>query len=327
VKGLLGTNFGESLRKLLGYDGKGPLPSVTHYLLAGLPSSNIVTTNYDVLIEDTYKYMKKIAFTISKPSDVVKIPISDYHTNILKIHGDINSPDEIIISKDDYDNFFDKRPAVAALLKGLLLNRSFLFLGYSLRDPNLKAIIDEVGQLLQDSKRPCYAIVFDADQNDIIQWNNKGVHILKLSGFTNLEKTFNLWRFIDQLQLSYFSSQGAWLAPDSGDFIPQDMDTNLKSNLETIKNSIVELSNNLKDDPIIMDFALPFLTLGSKYGLTLPPGKWKMIADHYGKRTITESNILNQLKALVVSLEMSCGRGEEVYLKEIEQLSNKHFLT
>lgn len=107
---------------------------------------------------------------------------------MLKIHGDISTPHDIVLTKTDYDNYFQKRPAVSTLLKGnahdhnffntqkgLLLNRTFLFVGYSLRDLNLQIILNEVSSLLKDAKRPAYAVVFEATQAEIQHWKDQGI--------------------------------------------------------------------------------------------------------------------------------------------------------
>ena len=94
--------------------------------------------------------------------------------NVLKIHGDISCPDEIVLTRSDYESYFTKRPAVSTLLKGLLLNRTFLFIGYSLRDINLQIILNEVSSLLKDARRPAYAVLFDASDSDIEHWAKQG---------------------------------------------------------------------------------------------------------------------------------------------------------
>jgi len=57
---------------------------------------------------------------------------------VVKLHGDAAHPDEVVLSRDDYDEFFARRPALALLLEGLLLNRTFSSPAYSLRDPNFR---------------------------------------------------------------------------------------------------------------------------------------------------------------------------------------------
>jgi hypothetical protein len=61
------------------------MPSLTHYLISGLPMRDVVTTNYDPLLEAALKALKVAAFAISEPSDVARAPTGQFHTNVLKV--------------------------------------------------------------------------------------------------------------------------------------------------------------------------------------------------------------------------------------------------
>lgn len=74
------------LREALGFTSTHkPMPSLTHYLISGLPMRDVVTTNYDPLLEISLKALKVAAFTISEPSDVARAPTGQFHTNVLKV--------------------------------------------------------------------------------------------------------------------------------------------------------------------------------------------------------------------------------------------------
>jgi hypothetical protein len=253
-----------------------------------------------------------------------------HHTNVLKIHGDLSTPEEIVLTRTDYDRYFEHRPAVATLLRGLLLNRTFVFIGYSLRDPNLNIILNEVRSLLKDARRPCYAIVFEATEEEVRNCKDQGIFILRLLGETSTQKTIFLWQFLDLLQMKYFSSQGAWLAPDSIDFLPADIPLDHKQILESLKTNLTNLALkviNHQTSSEMIDFAMPFLALGAKHGLTLNTNVWEIIAAHYkNKKPSMESDLILSMASTIEALEQSCGKGEQKYLDEIDNIQKRLFM-
>ena len=81
---------------------------------------------------------------------------------MVKLHGDAAEPGAIVLCRDDYDEFFERRPAMALLLEGLMLNRTFLFVGYGLRDPNFRQVFGRVGRMLREAHRPAFATSFES---------------------------------------------------------------------------------------------------------------------------------------------------------------------
>jgi hypothetical protein len=114
-----------------------------HKILARLPIYTYWTTNYDKLIERSLeltgkiadvKYTKKhLAFTKPK-RDVV----------VYKMHGDIDHPDEAILTKDDYESYHVKMDQFITALSGDLVSKTFIFIGFSFSDPNLDYILSRV---------------------------------------------------------------------------------------------------------------------------------------------------------------------------------------
>lgn len=57
------------------------------------------------------------------------------------MHGDINDPPSIILKESDYIDYEQTHTLISTFIKSLLINSTFLFLGYSLNDNNLNLII------------------------------------------------------------------------------------------------------------------------------------------------------------------------------------------
>ena len=110
-----------------------------HSLVAKIPQiSTVFTTNYDRLFEIAYKNIT--VFTGTRFSKSVRgIP------DLYKIHGDTSDPDSIIITSLDYARFYGNLGTVLwGKIKGLLAEKSAIFVGYSLEDKNIQDVFEKV---------------------------------------------------------------------------------------------------------------------------------------------------------------------------------------
>jgi len=119
-----------------------PSYSITHSLLASLQITEIVTTNYDRLYEavcnDTEKAIAVLPYDTTENSN----------RWILKLHGDINHPEDIVLTREDYLRYQDRREALTGIVQALLLTKHMLFVGFSLQDDNFHKIMDAVRKAL-----------------------------------------------------------------------------------------------------------------------------------------------------------------------------------
>lgn len=92
-------------------------PHANHKLLAQLPVQTVWTTNYDRLLEDGYKSVRKRVdakitesnLSQSKPGrDVV----------LYKMHGDIEQPQNAVLTRRDYDRYSVTHGLFTEALKG-----------------------------------------------------------------------------------------------------------------------------------------------------------------------------------------------------------------
>ncbi len=120
-------------------------PSNWHALIDDLNPQIIITTNYDKLLEwqstDTYT----IDTYASTGLDSV---IRNGETVVLKIHGDISRAHEdkndIVLSISDYARARREGRAAFELLKAVFLTHTTLFIGYSMNDPDLQIILEDL---------------------------------------------------------------------------------------------------------------------------------------------------------------------------------------
>lgn len=102
----------------------------------------ILTTNYDTFIEDSYNEIS--TYEIHKyigQNGFFKNTFG--YSEIYKIHGCVSEPNEIIITKDDYEKFDKNSVLISARIISLLIHSPIIFLGYSLTDTNVRKIIKD----------------------------------------------------------------------------------------------------------------------------------------------------------------------------------------
>jgi hypothetical protein len=112
--------------------------SLQHGLLTSLPSSEAVTTNFDNLFEQA-------ARTANRPLAV--LPADPRAANgqwLLKLHGSVEHPEHIVLTRADYLDMPRQYGALIGLVQGMFLMRHMMFIGYSLQDEDFQELIHEV---------------------------------------------------------------------------------------------------------------------------------------------------------------------------------------
>jgi hypothetical protein len=119
------------------------MPTMNHRILARLPIQTYWTTNYDKLLERALEEAKKVP-DVKYALKQLPVTRPDRNVVVYKMHGDIDHPAEAIITKDDYEAYPLKMSAFVSALRGDLVEKTFLFLGFSFTDPNIDYILSRV---------------------------------------------------------------------------------------------------------------------------------------------------------------------------------------
>ncbi len=117
-------------------------------LLRNVVIDGVITTNFDPLLEVLFPQFRvfvgqeELLF-----EDVMSVG------EIYKIHGSHEEPDSLVLTKEDYDKFGRENPVLAAKLMTVFVEHPVLFLGYSLSDPNVAAILQAIVGCLKTPER------------------------------------------------------------------------------------------------------------------------------------------------------------------------------
>jgi hypothetical protein len=162
-------------------DGKRPSPVVR--ALAGLDFPLVVTTNYDRLFEQALRGHGKDPQVVSYSAEAATLDEGDDPTEhrpfIFKMHGDVDHPESIVITDEDYIQFVlrmgdrDTRGAIPTILSYRFKVWPTLFIGYSLKDYNLRLLFKTLRWKIDKARTPAtYAVYFSPDPLVLSVWQD-----------------------------------------------------------------------------------------------------------------------------------------------------------
>lgn len=139
------------------------LMSGPHVELANLGASEIYTTNYDDIIEQTYKKLGLTVSSVILPKDVA-LAHQD-RTQVVKYHGDLSHERTLVLTESAYYKRLDFESPMDLKFRSDLLGKSVLFMGYSFRDINIRIIWFKLMDMMRDipeaDRRPSYIVRFE----------------------------------------------------------------------------------------------------------------------------------------------------------------------
>jgi len=129
-----------------------------HRLIASLSVETIWTTNYDQLLEQAFKEAGK-RYDVKVTTQNFATTLRGKDVTIYKMHGDVTQPHETVFIKEDYELYNIHREVFTNALRGDLLTKTFLFLGFSFTDPNIDYILSRIRALIGSNPRQHYCIM------------------------------------------------------------------------------------------------------------------------------------------------------------------------
>jgi len=152
------------------FRGKKLRPTETHKLLPQIPFAAVLTSNYDKLIEGAYASANDgelpLTFTHLDTGELSgALQTNEFH--ILKTHGTVDRIESVILSGRQYRALLNNNNAYKIYLQQILTQKTVLFLGFSLTDPDLLSVLTALRFDFKDDTAPHYALVDATKTNSI----------------------------------------------------------------------------------------------------------------------------------------------------------------
>ncbi len=103
----------------------------------------------------------------------------DKKRQVLKVHGCITRPYSIVATQSDYDMCLSKNPLIFNKLKDLMATKTFIFIGYSMRDEDFREIWETITGVLGHFTKLAYAIDPKFTSETAEYWHERGIELIR----------------------------------------------------------------------------------------------------------------------------------------------------
>lgn len=155
-------------------------PGVAHRSFCDLFFDTICTTNFDFLLEHTLQESHRPHSVIVSENNL-SINTRDT-TKIIKLHGDFNHPERMVITEGDFDLFLENNKILATYVANIFITKTLLLVGYSFEDVDTRGIWKIIHERLGALARPAYIILIDATPVEIVRFERRNVKVINLPG-------------------------------------------------------------------------------------------------------------------------------------------------
>ena len=172
--------------------------SLKHKILARLPIQIFWTTNFDTLIEQALVDVGKTP-DVKRAQDDLSINLPKRDAIVYKMHGDISSAADAVLTKHDYEDYNKNRELFSNAFKSDFIARTFLFIGFSFTDPNLDYLISRIRSTVGKNRKPDYYFL-KRDSDTKIQHRQEiranslklyGLHPVWIKDYSEIEEILN----------------------------------------------------------------------------------------------------------------------------------------
>ncbi|NLH83360.1 MAG: SIR2 family protein, partial [Phyllobacteriaceae bacterium] len=129
-------------------------PGLIHRDLLDLPWADVLTTNYDTLLERAAKDAPRGYDIVVKESD---LPHAQ-GPRIIKLHGSLGDGASVVISEEDYRTYPQRRAAFVNTARQVFIENELCLLGFSGDDPNFLQWAGWVRDRLSSNARRIYLV-------------------------------------------------------------------------------------------------------------------------------------------------------------------------
>ena len=156
---------------------------LTPLLLASLRTEQAITLNYDTVFESA-----------SQDVGLARTVIPDYGDNegalavessawLLKLHGSVDNPESIVLTRDDYLGYSTQREALSAIVKANLITHHLFLVGFGFADDHFHQSLHDVTRALpgRGQQRLGTAISVGTDEFTERLWGDR-LNLVSLDG-------------------------------------------------------------------------------------------------------------------------------------------------
>jgi len=156
------------------FDDPKITPLRAHKALAEL-ECNVITTNYDTLIEQAFRQAKKRCGTVVRENDLTRMR----DVNVVKIHGCITDVDNIVIAEEDYYRWLVSDSEMKTFVRQWFIRQPIVFIGFSLSDPNFRQLYYDLRLRFGEALKVGYAVFKEKSDNyDMHFIEKQGIEII-----------------------------------------------------------------------------------------------------------------------------------------------------
>lgn len=155
-------------------------PSPTYMAFCDIFFDIICTTNFDFLLDETLQLSKRpVSIIVSEEKLSINMKNS---TKLIKLHGDFNHPNNMVITEKDYDLFLDNNKLLATYISNLFITKTLFLVGYSFDDNDTRNLWQIINSRLGSLKKLAYCVMVDASRTEIARFERRNIKVINLPG-------------------------------------------------------------------------------------------------------------------------------------------------
>ena len=169
-------------------------PGVLHRMLVHLPWKDILTTNYDTLIERAASQVITNLKLVTNKETLLYQP----SPRIIKLHGSFPNIRPYIMTQEDYRRYPIERPEMVNTAKQCFLESLVCLIGFSGEDPNFRAWIGWLKDVIGQGRLcPTYLITYREGFRDAERalLSKLGIDIINLAEVGGVDDYYSAYKF------------------------------------------------------------------------------------------------------------------------------------
>lgn len=151
-----------------------------YQILMNLAPKTIITTNYDRIPDIAGK--GKYRINTNKNAPEASRFFNDNKNTVFKLHGDIIDQSSIVLTTTDYRRIMHVNHSTRLLINSLLSTKILIFIGFSLSDPHIDSILENIMTINDGLPLSHYVLLNEQSKFKIASFEKKyGVKVISYS--------------------------------------------------------------------------------------------------------------------------------------------------